>query len=122
MKSGTCTTLPVSRVARFLHVVGAVASDALGGLGDLERYRRGKLDLGRPPFDAEHLHLQVLNEVVLGVRHEVPLKRDRIVGIRIDEMVTLRIAVAELQLLAVHIDEIDLLGRRKPHVGRLSRC
>ena len=71
--------------------------------------------------DAKHLHLQVFNKVVLCIGDELILKGDRVVGVRIDEMVALRIAVAELKLMTADIHKLNLLGRRKTDVGRLSR-
>ena len=57
----------------------------------------------------------------LGLGNEIALKSNRVVGIRIDKMITLGIVVAEFKLLPVNVHKIHLLGRRESHTFAVLR-
>ena len=71
-------------------------------------------------FDAQHLHFEIFDEVVLAFRDEFLVKSDRLVGFGIHEVIPLMVGVAELQLLPVHIDGVHLFRRGKSDIGGLA--
>lgn len=105
---------------RFLDIVCRVSANAIGGFNDLENHRGWQLDLSRAALDAEDFDLEIFDQVLFGIADQGFIERDRLVGGRIHEMVALMIAVAELEGLAVHLDDIDLFSGRKTDVCRLA--
>lgn len=101
----------------LLDIVRGVASNAFGGFDHFEDDRGGKLDLGRTAFDAEDFDFQIFDQILLGVADEGLVESDCLVGGWVHEMVTLMVAVAEFERLAVHIHHIDLLGRGEADIG-----
>ena len=101
----------------FLHVVRAVAFHAFGGFDDFDMHRRRQFDLRRAAFDAEHVHFEILDEIIFRVRKQRFVERDGLIRFRIHEVIALMIFVAEFQLLPLHIDRFHLVGGAETDVG-----
>lgn len=89
-------------------VVGGVTLDPLGGLGDFEFDRIGKIDGDGISLDEKDLDELAFLDEVLGISHKSLVDADGFVGVGVHEVVGSGLGVGELELLAVGFDNVHL--------------
>ena len=91
-------------------IVGGVAFDALGRIGDLELHGRGKVDADSGTCDEEDFDLLAFFDEVLSVAHELIGKSGGLVCLHVHEVEHAGFPIGKLELLTVGFHDIHLFA------------
>src|SRR6266498_4532316 len=108
------------QLCRLGYVAGGIAAEAFRRFNHLHAYRRGQFNLHRFAFGTENLHRQVFHQIIFRLADQVFLQRDRVVRLRIHEMIAVAVLVTELERFSLDLDQFHLVRRTESDIGALA--
>ena len=97
MKSGTLTVLPVSSIAGLVTLLAVSPRKPFRRFDHFEIHRCRQLHLDGLALGVKNLDRKIFDEIILRIAEQILLQRDRLVGLRIHEMVSAVVLVTELE-------------------------
>ena len=68
----------------------------------------------------ENLHGKVFDKVIIGVADQIFRERDRVVRLRIHEMIAVAILIRKFELFPLDLDQLDFVGGTKADIGAFA--
>src|ERR1051326_38604 len=105
----------------FCDVASSIAAHAFGRFDNLQTHRGGQLQLDWSAFCVKDLNRKIFHQIVFGVCDQVFLVCDRVVRLRIHEVVSVAITVTEVELFSLDLDQFHLIGGTEADVSTFAR-